>query len=935
MYQQKSFKQIGFIAVLLILFSSFSGFAGTTGKIRGVVRDAETGDPLPGVNVVLAGTNLGAATDMDGYYLILNIPPGFYDVQCSMLGYTPMTEKHVQVMTDLAAEVNFRLKIQALEGEVVEVVAKRPMINKDETNKTTILDFEKFADMPIQEFDEAVAAQAGMITDESGDLHLRGGRAGEIAYMIDGVLVQDPFYKSGAAGIMLDKYVIQELQVLTGAYGAEYGQAMSGVINIVTRDGSLTKYSGRVEYESHWLNESPYRHVDWMLHSDLVDIPPGEENEYRDALRWYRMDDTSFSTTPTPIDPVGTSQYEVPPFESIPNVGKLPKLFGSPLYGLYTANLSGPVPLIKNLSFFVTGRYSNYKDYRPFGYDARREYNAKLNYQAKRFKIKASYQDTRRYYKPYSHVWKFRPWAYEDRQSFVNRQTLEFVHTLSSKTFYNLKLSRYYHRFHRFNPNRHFMISDLPEEIYRDPDRLDSAIAILSDWEKGGTNSDGFYVRGDRGRYEDNRVTTYSARLDLVSQVSKRHEIKAGGEYKYHDVWRDRWRYPWPGTAHYVEIFEHHPIEFAGYIQDKMEYSRFVLNLGLRYEYFDPRATMWEDIYTPGHLDEATGEWIPAKEIPADPQKHLSPRLGIAYPVTERLVFYTSYGHYYEVPSFYNMYKHHDVTVGGVPLLGNPSIKSQKTVQYEFGTKLQLGNKWVFDVNAYFKDITDLAASTYKLVFPYNFTVFDNSDYASVKGLDLTLERKAGRFFTAMFNYSLSVARGNESSASDGYNYYRGVDVTLRPNREYYLDFDRRHDFSLNTIFKTPKNYGPTLMGYKVFAGWNVNVLFQVASGLPYTPFVEEQAENIFVERNTGRKPWFAQADLRMQKYFYLFSNVRLVGFLVVKNLFNRLNQNYVWSRTGKAWDAGPTSSHTMDRIYNPGNVGIPRQISVGFRFIF
>ncbi len=931
MYRKKPLT-LSFVVLFFLLYSF--GLAGTTGKIRGVVKDADTGEPLPGVNVVLKGTNLGAATDMDGYFIILNIPPGTYDVEASMIGYQKVVKTGVPVRTDLATEVNFRLKVQAIEGEAVEVVAKRPMINKDETNKTVIMDFTTFTDMPIQDFDEAVAAQAGVVRDESGDLHLRGGRAGEIAYMIDGVLVQDPFYKSGGASIMLDKYVIQELQMLTGAYGAEYGQAMSGVINIVTRDGSFTKYSGRLEYESHWLEDSPYRKVDWMLSSDLVDVPPGKENEYRDALRWYRVDDTSFSTTPTPIDSIGVSQYKVPKFESIPTVGKLPTLFGSPLYGLFTGNLSGPIPFIKNLSFFVAGRYSNYYSHLPFGYDARRELNAKLNYQHRWFKMKFSYQQSRRYYKPYSHRWKYRPWALEDRQSIIDRYMVEFIHTISAKTFYNLRISRYYHRYYRFNPNRKFKISDLPPEIYNDAARLDSMLNLYSDWERSSSNSDGFYVQGDRGRYEDNRVTTYSVRFDLVSQVSKRHEIKTGLLYKYHDVWRDRWRYPWPGSAHYIEIFERYPVEFAAYAQDKMEYDRFVLNFGLRYEYFDPRATMWEDIYTPGYLD-STGQWIPAPEEPAPAQQHISPRLGIAYPVTQHLVFYTSYGHYYEVPSFYNMYKHHDVTTGGSPLLGNPKIKSQKTVQYEFGIKLQLAQNWAFDVNAYFKDITYLAGSTYRLVFPYNFTVFDNSDYASVKGIDFTLERKTGRFFTAMFNYSLSVARGNESSASDGYNYYRGVDVTLRPNREYYLDFDRRHTISLNAIVKTPRNYGTEWMGFRPFARWHFNLLVQVASGLPYTPFVEEQTENVFLERNTGRKPWFAQVDLRVQKRIGIWENVDVVGFLVVKNLFNRLNQNYVWSRTGKAWDAGPTSSYSQDRIHNPGNVGIPRLTSVGIRFLF
>jgi outer membrane receptor protein involved in Fe transport len=959
MYHIKSkFVWMTLITIFIVLFTSL-GWTGTTGKIVGIVTDSENGEPLPGVNIVIEGQPMGAATDTDGIFLILNLSPGYYDVSAVMVGYKKTTMQKVQIVADRTTNLEFNLETTVLETEAIIVQAERPLIKRDETSKTVVLDFEVFSEMPIQEVDEAIAAQAGMVTDEAGDLHLRGGRAGEIAYMIDGVLVQDPFYKSGASSVHIDKYLIQELQMYTGAFGAEYGQAMSGIINVVTKEGKTRNYSARFEYESPQLIESPYRKEDWMLHSDLVEIPAGEENAYRDAQRWHQGDG-SISETPTDIDPVGTSQYEVPEFNSIPGIGKLPTLFGSTIYGAARANLSGPVPfareidIFQNLTFFISYRYSNEIDHRPWGYDSRREFNGKLTWRYEEFKINASIQRSAHYYKPYSHVWKYRPFALEDRQSTVDREVFELTHTLGQKSFYTLRLSRYDHQFFRWNPDRKFKISDLPAEIHNDPARIDSIIrgdtliiggkpySNKSDWVKGRTNSDNFYIDGDRGRYEDNTSLNYSVKFDLVNQIADQHELKSGMEFVYHDLSRDRWRYPWYGSAHYVEIYDHrNPLEFNAYIQDKMEYERFVLNIGLRYDYFNPQHSMWANIYDPGYLEEIIlpdttyQEWIPAEEVEAKPQQYFSPRIGISYPVTERLLFHSNYGHFYEKPSFYEMFKHHNILVGGDPLVGNPKIKSEKTVQYEFGVKVQLGENWAFDINAYFKDITNLAASTYKNVYPYNFTVFDNSDYASVKGIDITLQRKVGRFFTGILNYSLSVAKGNESSSREGYDSYRGNDVSLRPNREFYLDFDRRHDLSINTIFKTPRDFGPYIFGTKLFSQWNLNLLVQIASGLPYTPFVEEQAQGVFIEKNTGRKPWFAQVDLRFQKMFDVSENVQLAGYIVVKNLFDRLNTNYVWTRTGQAWDAGPTSSRTQDRIHNPSNVGIPRQISVGFRFLF
>lgn len=913
-------------------------FAGTTGKIYGIIKDNENGEPLVGVNVVVEGTRLGASTDLDGIYIIMNVPPGVYTVQAIMLGYKTVTQENVQVSVDLTSRADFNLETSIIEGETIVVQAERPLVKRDETAKTAILDFQVFSEMPIQEVSEAIAAQSGFITDEGGGLHLRGGRSGEIAYMIDGILVQDPFYKSGAAGVLMDKYLIQELQVMTGAFSAEYGQAMSGVINVVTKEGSNQKYNGRMEYESHWLNKSPYREQDWMLSSDLVDIPAGKENEYRDAVRWYRWNSEkpdSLVSTPTQYDPVGFSKYNVPKFESIPGKGDLPALFGTPVTGYYTGTLSGPVPFVNNLSFFVSGRYSNYYSHLQFGYDANRDFNFKLTYRLDNIKINANMQRSRRYNKPYNHRWKYNQEGFEDRRDMVDRETIEFKHALGAKTFYTVRLSHYLRGYLRYNPHRKFKISDYPEHIYSDSEKLDSLILNHSDWEQGSLNADGFYVTGDRGRYEDNETNTYTAKFDIVSQVSNNHEIKSGLEYNYYTVERDRWIQPWANAPHYIEIFKFSPQEFAFYIQDKMEYDRFVLNLGLRYDYFDANHRMWEDIYVAGTLDESTGQWIPARETEVEPQQYISPRIGIAYPVTEKIIFHSSYGFFYEKAGFYEMYKSHDVVADRHPLIGNPKIQNQKTIQYEFGVKTQLGEDWTFDINVYYKDITNLVASTYHIGFPYHFTVFDNSAYASVKGIEFTTERKLGRFFTGVLNYSLSIAKGNESSSSDGYNLYRGADVSERPNREYYLDFDRRHDLSLNSIIKTPNDFGPVLGKFKPLEKWNLNVLVQLASGLPYTPSLEEGFVDVFVERNTGRKPWFFQVDLRLQKYFKVLNRIEIIPYLVVKNLFNHLNTNYVWTRTGKAWDGGVESSYSMDRQHNPENVGIPRQISFGMRLTF
>lgn len=931
--------------VLWLVQMAVNGFAGTTGKIAGTVVDRDSGKPLPGANVIIEGTTMGAATNIDGYYYILNIPPGVYSIKVSMIGYKALVKQRVRVSIDLTTKVDFKLEVSVIPGETVLVTAERPMVERDQTSKLTIVDAKVFSEIPVREFEEVVSAQVGITTDREGQLHMRGGRSGEVTYMIDGVSVQDPYYKSGfirggtydgGSGIVLDKYTIQEMQVVSGGFNAEYGQAMSGIINIVTKEGSQ-KFKGRFEYESPMLNESPYRQRDWVLNAGIVDIKSWEDTlKYRDSVRWYRAsaEGDTFATAPTVYDSLGVSQYEVPEFRRIPRVGKLPTLFKGPLLGYFSANFSGPLPIVSNLNFFIAGRYSNIDSYLPFGYDARREINTKLTYRISDIKLNFVFQSSRHYYKTYSHSWKYNPQGWEDRRSFIDRYGLELTHSLGPSTFYQLRIYNFERTFERFNPQRTRPEFVEVEEgvwdlIYTRDDSVNNRV-----WVEDVTNADGFRLRGDRGRYAYNVTTTYIAKFDLTSQLTSNHQIKTGLEYRYQEIFRDRWRYPWAGASHYYEHFKKYPVVAAAYIQDKMEYQRFVLNAGLRLDYSDPRHSMWKDIYSPGWWDYEKDQWVYAPEYPVDPEIHLSPRIGVAYPVTDKTVFHSSYGHFYQIPSYYEMYKHHWVK-RGAPLIGNPKIKSEKTVAYEFGISQQLGADFVFDVNAYFKDITNLAASTFKVVFPYDFTVFDNSDYASVRGIDLSLEKKYGNYISGILNYTYSVAKGNESSSRDGYDYYRGADVTLRPNRQYFLAYDRTHDFSLNLIMRLPGDSGPSIFGFRPLADLRFNTLIEVASGLPYTPYIGEEAENIYVERNSARKPWISTVDLRAQKEFNMPAGVKLAGFVIVKNLFDRRNVRYVWSRTGKPWDAGPYTSHTQDYQKDPNNVGPPRQISMGLRLFF
>ncbi len=230
------------IFLLFILFQVFI-HAGTTGKLAGTIKDASTGEPLIGANVVIEGTNFGAATNVNGEYVILNIPPGKYNVKFSFIGYESLLMQDVVITVDQTTQLSVSLKSQTIQvGEVV-VTARTPLIQKDVTSSIAVITREQIESLPVSTFTELLSLQAG-VTGSGSDLHVRGGRANEVAYMIDGTLVVDPLLGGLATSINND--AIQEMSLLSGTFNAEYGNSLSGVVNIVTRDGS-DNFSAKLE----------------------------------------------------------------------------------------------------------------------------------------------------------------------------------------------------------------------------------------------------------------------------------------------------------------------------------------------------------------------------------------------------------------------------------------------------------------------------------------------------------------------------------------------------------------------------------------------------------------------------------------------------------------------------------------------------------------
>jgi outer membrane receptor for ferrienterochelin and colicin len=857
------------LPLLLLLLVPLVMIAGTTGKISGVVKDAATGEPLVGCNVLIEGTTMGAATDDKGEYFIINIPPGSYVVRATMLSYKTTRVTGIKVMVDLTTKLNIQMEQTTLEMNEMVIQAERPLIEKDVTSKLSTITSDEIANMPVTNVQDVLMTKAGFTTDADGNIHVRGGRTGEIAYMIDGMYVEDPLY--GGYNTTVNRDAIEEMMVLSGTFNAEYGDAMSSIVNIVTKDGGEA-FHGKIEYTSAMLGSSPWR----------------KKNAFSGV----------------------TDSYNYSPKSIIEGMGFRPFSLDVPITGALSVALNGPVPFFTNLTFSITGRYKNEDSYLPNGYSLEREGFAKVTYRfSPLLKLSLSDQLSQNQYQGYSHAWKY----LSDHQSHTlrnaNRVGLTLSHSLNSRMFYTAQLSLFDNRY-----------------------KVQVGDKVPSQYVRGQTGeSVYFYVSGDDANYSDDRTMTYSGKFDMTYQADNAHQLKTGFEIKSHRIEVYEESQPWPSGAQYKDQYVRTPIEGAAYAQDKIEYDYLIINLGLRFDYVDPHASMWPDVRRFGSFD-SNNNWVPSVEEAVPAKAQISPRIGIAHPITDRAVLHFSYGHFFQNPDYNALYYNHNKDLStSMPLVGNPSVNAQRTVAYETGIKYKLTDDWALDMSAWYKDITDLLSTLQITYLSQDYVVYYNSDYASVKGVDLTLRKRYSNYFSGSIDYTFSVAKGNNSQPLGGFvSAYSKEEI---PHQEYYLDFDQRHDFAINLNFSIPKGQGPEVLGTRPLADLNLNLLIQAGSGLPYTPYVDP---TVRIDVNSARKPWTSTVDLRLIKKFSIAGAAASI-FFEATNLLNTQNVRYVYSRTGKPFDTGLSGlvGSSPDADHNPGNVGPPRMIRSGLQFIW
>ncbi len=952
--------------------------AGTTGKLTGVLSDQETGEPLIGCNIILTGTDLGTASDLNGEYFILNIPPGKYSVRFQMIGYETVVSENVRISIDKTTRLNGSLGIEVIEGSEVVVTAERKLIEFDVTQSESRVTSEQLDAMPVTEVNDVLRLQGGITQDAGGGLHMRGGRSNEISYMVDGVPMSDAY--NGGISVQIENDNIQELQVISGTFNAEYGKALTGVVNMVTKDGG---------------------------------------NDFKGFVNLYSGD----HTTSDPIF-LDLDSYSVRNDVSM------------------SANLNGPI-IPGFITFYSSGRINN-SDGWLNGLQTFTMYGDTLFYDKNnngfrdnQEKLKDPFIKSMNWYNSWSTqnkiTIKISPTTRLKRNSIINsresqnydeggghsnqmvqegRKTQydygQFVgynlsHSFSSKSFAEINATEYIHKFESY------LFADPLDSRYITPDSLFWAHieGELPDHIENKYGQEVNYfpqytfnrwlVETDRFERETN---TKSLKFDLTSQLNKYNQVKLGFDITRHTLTRDSYDLLDLSEADRVytpiippvgsfnrTTYTFKPEEMSFYIQDKIEYGDMIINVGLRYEYFDPKAKVPKNIHEP-YIDDPRNpaldtlsielleniDWGAISYVDQDslgnPVYHtyaeyydrfndqpnlvnqkgwwketsvksqLSPRLAIAYPISDKGVIHFAYGYFFKIPDFSLLYDDTDYklseTETSFGIFGNPDLKPESTVSYELGLRQEVGLNMKIDIKGFYRDARNYVSSGIPIDLGdgKSYYTYVNKDYSNSRGLIFSFYRQFNHSLGWQLDYTYQIAEGSNSNPDEEFG---AVLDGEEPTRSIIpLDWDQRHNIN-----------GYIFWG---FNGWGANTIFQYGSGYPYTPNItnyEQQGgilSNILL-RNSRRKSSNFRIDLKLFKEMQ-FGIIRGKLYINIYNLLDKRNEVTVYGDSGRTDETieearaeiisqfEPLRPNTIGEFYNrPDWYDEPREINFGFQF--
>ena len=962
---RKIFYFLLFLALCPVLIN-----AGTKGRIKGKVVDLQTGEALIGANVLVVGSTAGANTDASGEYLIQNLDPGVYTLKASYVGYQTITISNVRVNADLTQITNFELPSQDIQVGQVDIIAKRPIIQKDNTNAVRITTNEDIAALPVRGFNSFFTLTPGVSTN-NGEFHVRGGRADEVGYYVEGVSVRNP--RGGGRAVSISQDAIEEIQVQSGGYTAEFGGANSGIVRSTFKSGGA-QLKASFEYIT-----------DNFTFKSAKDAFDGKQ---RLGSYWLGYDYTSASLSGPLFDQrikfFFNLNYEYGrnglggAGQGVNNVVDQPAINLGNVWDQTVTNLAQ-----RDTVNFIYNNGAQPKSARKY-YTLTGTVN--FDFKPLLFRLSGSYfidENTANATGPFN-IMNDRPGEYKNHNGTFN---LKMTHVLSPNLFYELSAGMVradYSQQDSFlkdnfwgygdsvaNAAVGFVWARSPQDKAR---RISGRFAaprqiVIYDW---GFNRTGAVNVG----FQKNETNSLSFSGSLNWLPNKYHTIKLGGEYQnwtyrnyipaqsatqlYNnslpannptnktvdqiktDILRNNgstiYGYDYFGNKYdgTDDIFHapHKPIFTSAYLQDKIEYEDIILNVGLRYDYIDIDNLQLVDPTRPDlAIIKADNTLVPAGWVKVPTFSAISPRIGISFPVTDKTVFHAQYGKFVQQPDLNESYVGYDnyayqLTTGFFfSNTAGLNLRPTRTTSYELGFSQQVADFMSFDVTAYYKDIKDLIQMVPQVVdiaSGYtNYYTRANVDFATTRGVEVAVNMR--RFQRISINGSMSFqdAKGTGSYPASNRGIVGAPVVAGQPYTAKNispLEFDRPFMTNLNVDYRFGDNDGPS-----VLHNFGINVLFTYQSGRPFTratgnPSSVGISQNLSGDARfrapveplgSSQMPDYFNIDLKVDKSFTIVDRLRANIYITVLNLFNTKSATEVYLLTGTNTDNGYLSNPT------------------------
>ena len=955
--------------LLFILFACSVTFS-QTGRISGKVVDQQTGEVLIGANVLVVGTSLGAASDVNGEYLITSITAGEYSIKASYIGYQDVTVSNLKVTSGLTTRLNFELQSTGFSTKEVVIVSERPLIEKTSTNAVRIIGSDDFEKLGIRNINDMVSLQAGVVT-QNGITSIRGSRPDETGYTVEGADVKDILNRNGGSLVTVTTDALQEVLVQAGGYTAEFGNANAGIVSSEFKTGtSQYHFSLRAETDNFgnypgdkFLGTYSYGYSDYVLtfsgpvFTDKLKVfLSGENAFFRDNPKFFDGNPTAFSDgallETTKVYDTGalggsTSDYQYLTW----NAGNIPGNANN----RYTAN--GTVVFDNNpLILRLAGAFT---------------WSRAVGITNNRF------QNTIRELFNTSRI------PVNDNSDLL--LNLKGTYLLGANSFIDGSIGFYDSRTKNYDPffednllgysdslagaqygwvYDNYTTSPVAYDFYGFP--FDRPGALLTTNRIGANDS---YTK-DHNNY-------INGSLAYTGQIQD-HAIKIGGNFQR---WTVR-RYQLLDPSNFLATVRNnpdaardslatligaslfstfnnfgydvygnetdedglfapkHPVLASGYLVDRIEVNDIIINAGLRYDYIDMDSWAWANPRLP-IINRQTHLIPDSAFVESETFSYISPRIGFAFPVSDKTVFHLQYGKFVQSPSL-------DVAYRGVyqatqqiqasnlftnPIAYNPA--PLRTTQYEIGFSHQFTDFAAFDLTAFYKDIKGQLQYTVVTTDPgalrSKYNAFTNQDFATTKGVELSFKLRRIERISATINYTYSNAEGTNSlsgSAVGSVEVNGNVPTVLIP-----LDYNQDHRGSIFLDYRFEKGDGGPILEQ---AGLNVLITFN--SGHPFTysqntglgqaqawtggitPIGtgDTRGRRPIGAINSSNTPWTYNIDLRIDKTVSLF-DFDFNFYVAIQNLFNTKNALNVYDKTGNAYDDGFLNSNEgQSVISNP-----------------